>query len=83
MSGDWESVLNRAVADGVQSLAVRIEKMLAELTRTYRGQPVSQITPVLAREWHRVTDGSITDPELTEYARHISEGTQIKVNVQI
>ncbi len=52
--------------------------MFDSLSRRYRDQPLSAIKPVLQREWKRI-GGSITDPELSEYATHISNGTQIKM----
>ena len=38
------------------------------------------ISLTLQVRWHRIT-GSITDPELSVYAQHISEGTPIKVRL--
>jgi hypothetical protein len=42
-----------------------------------KGRPVAVVKPALRRAWER--DGrTITDPELTEYAAYISEGTPIR-----
>ncbi|WP_206662250.1 hypothetical protein [Propioniciclava sinopodophylli] len=55
--------------------------MFDSLPRRYTGRPVSEIKPVLRREWSRVC-GSISDPELTEYANRISEGIRIQMRVK-
>jgi hypothetical protein len=49
------------------------------MSRRYRGRSVEEIKPVLQREWRQKLDGTITEPELTEYATAISEGTRIDV----
>lgn len=77
MSRDWEKQLNAAIKDGVDQLARDHTSLIASLTRRYRGRPVDEIKPVLQREWHQVNRGSITDPELTEYAQAISDGTKV------
>ncbi|RZU30613.1 hypothetical protein [Blastococcus saxobsidens] len=55
-------------------------RLFAQLGRQYRGKPVSVIKPALKRAWER-DGGKITDPELTEYAQAISDGTPIKFRV--
>ncbi len=80
-SNDFERQLNKAVQGALGDVAKEYQRMFDSLGRRYRGRPVSTIKPVLQREWKRVNGGSITDPELTEYATHISNGTQIKMKV--
>lgn len=48
-------------------------------SRRYRGKPVSEVKRALAREWKQKMDGTMTDQELTDYAKRISEGTRIEV----
>ncbi|OUZ06747.1 hypothetical protein BHE97_18560 [Aeromicrobium sp. PE09-221] len=48
-------------------------------SRRYKGKPVSTVKAALAREWKSKMDGKMTDPELTDYATLISEGTRIQV----
>lgn len=81
MSRNFERDVKRAVQGAVKDIAGEYQKMFDSLLRCYKGRPVSQIKPVLRREWSRV-GGSISDPELTEYATHISEGTRIKMRVR-
>lgn len=81
MSPGWEKELEKAVRPALKDIASDYQKMLDSLLRRYKGRPVSEIKPVLRREWSRV-GGSISDPELTEYATHISEGTRIQMRVK-
>lgn len=80
MSHDWEKAVERAVQPVLKDIAAEYQKMLGSLARRYKGRPVSAIKPVLRREWARL-GGSISDPELTEYATHLSNGTRIKMRL--
>ena len=55
--------------------------MHSESGRAYKGRPVSEIKPALQREWKKI-GGSITDPELTQYASSISEGVRIQIGTK-
>lgn len=81
MSPGWEKELEKAVRPALKDIASDYQKMFDSLLRRYKGRPVSEIKPVLRREWSRV-GGSISDPKLTEYATHISEGTRIQMRVK-
>lgn len=81
MSPGWEKELEKAIRPAVKDIASDYQRMFDSLSRRYKGRPVSEIKPVLKREWSRV-GGSISDPELTEYATHISEGTRIQMRVK-
>lgn len=81
MNPGWEKDLEKAVRPALKDIASDYQKMFDSLARRYKGRPVSEIKPVLRREWSRV-GGSISDPELTEYATHISEGTRIQMRVK-
>ena len=80
-SPGWEKELEKAVRPALKDIASHYQKMFDSLLRRYKGRPVSEIKPVLRREWSRV-GGSISEPELTEYATHISEGTRIQMRVK-
>jgi len=81
MSPGWEKELEKAVRPALKDIDSDYQKMFDSLLRRYKGRPVSEIKAVLRREWSRV-GGSISDPELTEYATHISEGTHIQMRVK-
>lgn len=81
MNSDFEKQV-RAVADrAVKDEAVKIQRLFDSLNRRYAGQPIEVIKPVLKREWQR-NGGTLTDPELTEYATHISNGTKIRIRTR-
>jgi hypothetical protein len=80
---DFEKQVMKAAESGVRDLAKQYDRMFDSLRRRYTGHPVSEIKPVLQREWRRVNGGSISDPELTNYASLISEGTSIRMNVRM
>ncbi|HLR94128.1 MAG TPA: hypothetical protein VK053_06365 [Jiangellaceae bacterium] len=80
-SGEWERELKRMAEGAVRDIASDYQQMFDSLLRRYKGRHVSEVKPVLRREWARV-GGSISDPELTDYATLISEGTRIELRVQ-
>ena len=81
MSPGWEKELQKAVRPAMKDIASDYQKMFDALSRRFKGRPVSEIKPVLRREWSRI-GGSISDPELTDYPTLISEGTRIKMRVK-
>lgn len=81
MSPGWEKELERAIKPAIKNIASDYQKMFDSLSRRYKGRPVSEIKPALRREWSRI-GGSISEPELTDYATRISEGTRIQMRVR-
>ena len=79
-SGDFEKELAKAAQGAIKDIASEYQRMFDSLGRRYSGRPVAEIKPVLMREWSRI-GGTISDPELTDYATLISEGTHIKMQV--
>ncbi len=47
--------------------------------RSHKGKPVDSVKRALAQAWKRELGGSVTDPELTQYAKVISAGGKVKV----
>lgn len=62
-----------------RDLRKEMQTFFDQFTRRNKGKPVAQVKQALRREWQRDLGGSITEPELTEYARLISEGVKIKM----
>lgn len=73
--------LRKMAQDAVKEAADDTQKMFDSLLRRYKGRPVSEIKPVLRREWSR-RDGTMSERELTDYAMLISEGTRVQVSVK-
>jgi len=80
---DLEREVLKAAKSGMEDLAKQYERFFESMRRKYMGQPVSDIKPALRREWLRMTGKSIADPDLTEYAQAISDGTKVKFKVQM
>lgn len=81
MTPGWEKELEKAIRPAMKDIASEYQKMFDSLSRRYKGRPVSEIKPALKRDWARI-GGSISDPELTDYATLISEGTGIQMRVK-
>jgi hypothetical protein len=73
---NWERDLQREIT---RQLNPQLQKMFDAVYERCAGQPVSDVKAVLEREFERRIGGSITDPELTEYATAISSGRQLRV----
>jgi hypothetical protein len=80
-AGDFEKQLRGAVQSGLEEVARDMTQELDGLRRRYEGRPVDEIKPAVAR-FFRDNGGSVTDPELTEYAQAISDGTRIEFNIR-
>lgn len=68
---DLEKKLKRDITKDIQ-------EFFDKFSRRYKGKPVSHVKQALSREWKRELGGSISDPELTNYAQVISEGGKVK-----
>jgi hypothetical protein len=73
-----ERAVDQIAKDAVQAEAKEIQKMLDRLLRQYTGSPVPEVKAALVREW-RKGGGNISDPELSDWATLISNGTRIHV----
>lgn len=80
MSRNFERDLTDMLQGSIAAIASDYQRMFDRLAGTYKGRPIAEIKPALQREWARI-GGSISDPELSEYAAHISEGTPIEMRV--
>ena len=72
-----EKVLKRELARQAQPEMDRITREMTREMERLRGLPIDQIKPALQRLFAR-DGGSITEPELSEYAQMIHEGTRIE-----
>jgi len=69
--------MEKLAKEAVRDVAKEAQRVFDRLGSSYEGKPIAEIKPALRREWRRVLGGDITDPDLTEYAEHISAGTRI------
>lgn len=70
-----ERAVEKEASKALRPLARDLEEMLNGMSREFQGRPVEEIKPVLVARWKKTTPGgSITEPELTQYAEQIAAG---------
>lgn len=72
-NGDWEKDLERMAVEAVKE---KDQPMLDRLHREYSGRPMSEVKPAVAKAL-REAGWTLSNDELEDYARLISEGTRI------
>ncbi len=78
-----DRAIKKAANDAVRKLAADLTKALNALTPRYQGKPLPEIKSEIQRVWSRETNGgSITDPELTQFAEQIRDGGRIEVRMK-
>jgi len=78
-----DRALKKAVQQGVQKMATDLTRALNGLTSRYQGKPLEEIKPEIQRVWAKHTGGgSITDPELTQFAQQIHQGGRVTVQLK-
>lgn len=70
--------MRRVAEDAVSKVAAQQTQDLDRLRQQYTGQPVAVIRPVL-QQLFASYDGNITEPELSEWAQLLSDGTRIEM----
>lgn len=73
-----ENAFKRLAEDAVMRLAAKQTRELEHLRLQYTGHPVEEIRPALQRLF-AADGGNITEPDLTEWAQLISDGTRIEM----
>lgn len=74
-----ENAFKKVAADAIRDVAAQQTRDLEQLRQQYTGQPVEAIRPALQQLFARY-DGTITEPELTEWATLIHDGTRIEMS---
>lgn len=78
-----DRALKKAVQKGVQTMADDLTRALNGLTSRYQGRPLEEIKPAIQREWAKHSGGgTITDPELTQFAEQIQAGGRVTVRMK-
>lgn len=73
-----EEGMRQIAEEAVARAAAEQTQDLDRLRRQYTGQPIEAIRPAL-QQLFASYDGSITEPELSEWAQLISDGTRIEM----
>lgn len=71
-----QRAIDRAVQDTMRAVQRDLQRSFDDLGRRYRGRPVHEVKVAL-RDVLRRGGGNAGEPELTEWATAISEGTRI------
>jgi hypothetical protein len=72
-SQGWETDLEKMALDTVKE---KDQPVLDRLHREYRGRPLSEVRPAVAQAL-RAAGWTVSDADLDDYAKVISEGTRI------
>ncbi|MGW8955852.1 hypothetical protein [Streptomyces sp. NPDC055709] len=75
-----KSAARRLVQKRTEELAQKLTRDLNALVPTHQGRPVDEVKEAIRSVWTRSTGGgSITDPELTQFAESIAGGQRVAV----
>ncbi|MFD5848302.1 hypothetical protein [Streptomyces chartreusis] len=78
-----DRALKKMVQQGVKKMADDLTRALNGLTARYQGKPLEEIKPQIQRVWAKHSGGgSITDPELTQFAEQIQAGGRVTVRTK-
>lgn len=73
---EWDdNALNSVVADAMEESRKAMQKVADRVYQQHQREPVEAVKVALEREWRTV--GTLTDPELTDWATLISNGERI------
>ncbi|SDZ45332.1 hypothetical protein SAMN05216554_3998 [Herbiconiux ginsengi] len=77
----FRSLIENEAQAAINELAARQTGELDELRQHFTGHPIEEIKPAL-QELFAKDGGSITEPELSDWAQLISDGTRIQMSPQ-
>ena len=77
-SDSFEREVKKQAQSAINEMARGMTREFDRLTQQYKGQLVEVIKPEVRRVFEK-DGGGITDPELTDYAKLISNGQHIEV----
>ncbi|GAA2675723.1 MULTISPECIES: hypothetical protein [Actinosynnema] len=72
-----QAALNNLAAEVTQKWAQLRQPLLDKVHQECAGKPVDVVKQHLATTWHTETGEPLTEPQLTEWATAISEGTRL------
>lgn len=79
----FERQVKKDIEPQMRSIARNMEQVLADLTSSHQGESVEKIRPLLQVAFTEKGLKAPTEPELTTYAKHISEGIKVEVRVKM
>jgi hypothetical protein len=78
----FEKAFKKVGTDAFDQRAGEMQQTIDRLGRELKGQPLANAKVRLQSEWQRSIGGSITDPELTQYAEALVDGTRIEFKTE-
>lgn len=76
-----EEGMRRAAEEAVRKMATQQTRDLDQLRKQYTGRPVEEIKPALEQLFAGY-DGNITEPQLSDWAQLIHDGTHIEMQAE-
>ncbi|MEU5323023.1 hypothetical protein AB0G67_40665 [Streptomyces sp. NPDC021056] len=78
-----KGALQKVARQATRDLASKLTRALNALTPQYQGRPLDEVKRAVQQTWARNSGGgSITDPELTEFAEKIAAGGRVEVRAK-
>lgn len=78
-----ERALKKIANDKVSQMTRDLTTALNALTSRHQGKPIDEVKRAIQDVWSRKTGGgSITDPELTQFAEQIAAGGRVTVRMK-
>lgn len=78
-----KQAVKKVVNEAAGKVEAKISTLLNGMSSEFAGRSVEEIKPVLQSRWRAAVGGSITDPELSEYAAKIAVGESFDVKVNV
>ncbi|MEV5451554.1 hypothetical protein [Streptomyces sp. NPDC052535] len=77
-----ERALQKVANEAVAKMARDLTAALNGLKSKYQGAPIDDVKAAVQAEWSKHSGGgSITDPELTQFAEQIQQGGRVEVRL--
>jgi hypothetical protein len=78
-----KGAIDRVAREAVRNMAADLTRGLNALVATHEGRPVDEVKIAVQRVWKdRSGGGSISDPELTQFAEEIAAGRGVTVRAK-
>ena len=78
-----KKAVEKAAEKAGRSIASDLTRALNGLTATYQGRPLEEVKQAVQSTWAKHSaGGSITDPELTQFAEEIAAGGRVEVRAK-
>lgn len=78
-----KKAVDKAAQQAGRGIVSDLTRALNALTPTYQGRPLDEVKQAVQSTWAKHSPGgSITDPELTQFAEEIASGGRVEVRAK-